>query len=222
MGAEDGKENSTSYFFERGMNWTTILTEADPTKYSQLIVNRPANKTTTINGAFCKEGPYLYFDGESRSFQSPANDDYSSELMNADFEKSDATPSVDCIRLDAILSDIKHVNVMIIRVQGDPWAVLRTMDWDVRVDIWVILMEEKDGVYHDTLRAALKLHDYVTAAWDIKLWCDAPGGSNCMENEVWLQKDFNPIHNPLMMLGQHHQMQEQRGLRGSNSGHFLP
>merc|ERR1719287_416696 len=89
LGVVDGLENSTSYFFERGMNWTTILTEADPTKYSQLIVNRPANKTTTINGAFCKEGPYLYFDGESRSFQSPANDDYSSELMNADFEKSD-------------------------------------------------------------------------------------------------------------------------------------
>jgi hypothetical protein len=74
------------------------------------------------------------------------------------------------------------------------------MNWNVRVDIWVILMEEKLGVKTlDTVRATLKLHDYVPASWDIKLWCDTP--ANCMENEVWLRKNFNPI-------------QDRRGLRG--------
>jgi hypothetical protein len=111
---------------------------------------------------------------------------------------------VDCVRLDTVLAGIDHVNVMVVRVKGDPWAVIRTMDWNVRVDIWVILMEQKEGVTHDTARAALKLHDYVPTAWDIKLWCDVP--TNCMGNEVWLRKNFNPIHKPLL--------QDHRGLRG--------
>mmetsp|Transcript_9682 Transcript_9682/g.21837 ORF Transcript_9682/g.21837 Transcript_9682/m.21837 type:complete len:280 (-) Transcript_9682:69-908(-) len=208
IGAEDGLENSTSYFFENGMNWTTILTEADPVKYAQIGDNRNGKKVKAINGAFCKEGPFLYFDEESRTFRSVAEDDYASERMSQDFEVSSSTSTVNCIRLDNILADVGHVNAMIIRVKGDPWSVLRTMDWDVQVDIWVILMEETEDVMHDTVRAALKLHDYIPAAWDIKLWCDAPG-PDCMQNEVWLRKNFNPLHSPLFT-------SQSRGLRGSN------
>ncbi len=205
VGAGDGVQYSTSFFFEKGMNWTTYLVEADPLEYEKIGKNRSGKKVIATNGAFCKEGPYLFFDEESRTFQGiTPEDDHSSELMSKDLDVTNSTSKVDCIRLDTVLAGIDHVNVMIIRAKGDPWAVIRTMDWNVRVDIWVILMEQKEGVTHDIARAALKLHDYVPAAWDIKLWCDTP--TQCMENEVWLRKNFNPMHKPLL--------QDHRGLRG--------
>lgn len=207
VGAGDGAQHSTSFFFELGMNWTTHLIEADPLAYARIGDNRSGKKVIATNGAFCKLSPYLYFDEQSRSFQgSTSNDDSSSEVMSKDFEVTSSTRKVDCVRLDTVLAGIDHINVMVIRVKGDPWAVIRTMDWNVHVDIWVILMEQKEGVTHDTARAALKLHDYVPAAWDIKLWCDTP--ANCLENEVWLRKNFSPIRKPLL--------QDHRGLRGGN------
>lgn len=206
VGAGDGLQFSTSYFFEKGMNWTAHLIEADPLEYGRIADNRSGEKVKTVNGAFCNESPYLYFDEESRTFQSASKGDHASELMSYDFEVTNSTKTVNCIRLDSELANIDHVNVLIIRVKGDPWAVIRTMNWNIRVDIWVILMEVKTGVTLDTIRATLRLHDYVPAAWDIKLWCETP--TNCMENEVWLRKNFNPIHNPLL--------QEHRGLRGVN------
>lgn len=207
IGAEGGKDNSPSYFFEKGMNWTSILTEADPLAYAEIATNRAGDKVKAINGAYCENGPFLYFDDNSRKFKSDIEDISTSEPMDQNLGTSGTM--VNCIQLDTVLAGVDHVNVMIIRVKGDPWAVIRTMNWSVRVDIWVILMEERDGLRHDTIRAALSLHDYVPAAWDIKLWCIDP--ANCMANEVWLQKDFNPIHQP--MLG--------RGLRGAHGNHHF-
>ena len=210
IGVGDGMQHSTSYFFQKGMNWTTFLTEADPDEYDKIDGNRKDDKMKAINGAFCKDGPKLHFDKTSRTFKSQASGDYTSEL-EGEFDVA-GKPTVDCIRLDDILQGIDHVNVMVIRVKGDPWAVLRTMDWDVRVDIWLILMDERSDRLHATMRSALKLHNYVPAAWDIKLWCDTP--TDCMPNEVWLRKGFNPIHNPQLM--------DHRGLlRGSTNEHLL-
>ena len=209
IGAGNGEDNSPSYFFEHGMNWTAILTEADPISFDIMTKKRTGDKAAVLNGAFCQEGPHIYFDEESRLFQTVTPDQYSSEAMSSSFAVNETTTKIECIRLDSdILTGLDHVNVMIIRVKGDPWSVVRTMDWDVKVDIWVILMEEKPGMLHDTLRAALKLHDYVPAAWEIKLWCESP--MNCMQNEVWLRKSFSALPNPL--LG------ESPGLRGSLIG----
>lgn len=211
IGAGNGEDNSPSYFFEYGMNWTAILTEADPINFDEMTKARTGDKAALRNGAFCQEGSHIYFDQQSRLFQTQTPGQYSSEAVSAqEFAVTDETTKVDCIRLDSdILAGLDHVNVMIIRVKGDPWSVVRTMDWDVTVDIWVILMEDKPGMLHDTLRAALKLHDYVPAAWEIKLWCETP--SNCMQNEVWLRKSFSALPKPLMGVGESH------GLRGSLS-----
>jgi hypothetical protein len=211
IGAGNGEDNSPSYFFEYGMNWTAILTEADPISFDLMTKARTGEKAALMNGAFCQEGSHIYFDETTRFFQTETSGQYSSEAMSSTpFQVDDSTPKVDCIRLDSdILADIDHVNVMIIRVKGDPWAVVRTMDWEVKVDIWVILMEDKPGMLHDTLRAALQLHDYVPAAWEIKLWCETP--SDCMQNEVWLRKSLSALPKPFMG------MSETRGLRGTSS-----
>lgn len=201
VGAGEGITDSASYFFEMGMNWTSILTEADPQKYNKLVLNRNGKKARTLNGAFCKDGPYtLYNEGRFK----PLGDDIISEAVSMDVP--DTAQNVQCIRLDKdVLAGVNHVNVMMVHVGGDPWAVLSTMDWKVTVDIWVIELDETQGMSHATLRAALKMHDYVPAKWDITLWCDSP--NNCMPNEVWLRKGFNPISKQML----------NAGLRGSVS-----
>ena len=201
IGAGNGKQHSSSYFFEYGMNWTSVLTEADPSAFAQIADERTGKKAKLLNGAFCQEAPHVYYDEALKSFQSASSpSEYTSEVTHNDFQVSSSTTKVDCIRLDSdVLSGLDHVNVMVIKVDGDPWAVVRTMNWDVKVDIWVIKMDDKEGMLHDTLRAALKLHDYVPAAWDIKLWCETP--ANCVNNEVWLRKSFHPLPQPLLEMG---------------------
>lgn len=203
IGAGNGVDGSASYFFEYGMNWTSILTEADPKNYSELVKNRNGEKARTMNGAFCKDGPYALYDESSGLFKSVDND-IISEAVSMDV--SEKTQNVPCMRLDKdVLAGVNHVNVMMVHVTGDPWAVISTMDWNVSVDIWVLELDETGGKSHATLRAALKIHGYVHAKWDIKLWCDAP--NSCMQNEVWLREGFNPISKQIL----------QAGLRGSTS-----
>jgi len=196
IGAEDGVLRSPSYFFERGMNWTSILTEANPTLYSEIRKNRLRSKVTHYNGAFCEKGPYIYYDLESHTFGTTTGKEEASEVLDESFKMSSTSTRVNCIRLDHILSGVSHVNVMVVRVKGDPWSVIRTMDWDISVDIWVIMMETRSGLSHESLRTTLMFHDYVPAAWDIKLWCQNP--DYCKENEVWLKKGFNPLHKPML------------------------
>jgi hypothetical protein len=204
VGAGDGETSSVSYFFEKGMNWTSILTEADRQSYEKISDVRNSQKSRAINGAFCAKGPFLYYDEASRTFRSPEEEDFTSEEMGT-FDVTSATPKVNCINLNNILAGIDHVNVMVVRVKGDPWAAVRTFGWDnTRVDIWVLLVEERQGLSHNAMRDALLMHDYVPAAWDIKLWCEVP--ERCKQNEVWLRKNFHPLHQPLL---------GQFGLRGS-------
>lgn len=204
IGAGNGIDGSASYFFENGMNWTSILTEADPKKYSKLVQNRNGNKARTLNGAYCKDGPYALYDEVSSLFK-PVDNDIISEAVSMDVS-ADTAQNVPCIRLDKdVLAGVSHVNVMMVHVSGDPWSVLSTMNWNVPVDIWVLELDETGGMSHATLRASLKLHGYVRAKWDIQLWCDVP--TLCMQNEVWLRDGFNPISKQIL----------QAGLRGSTS-----
>ncbi|KAL7465312.1 hypothetical protein ACHAXS_005636 [Conticribra weissflogii] len=215
IGAGDGKTGSVSYFFHHAMNWTAVLTEANPVEYAKIEGNRNAVNLAKKNGAFCLESAHLKFDTDTGKFQKQYPEEYTSEICDQEFTMPESAHQVECIRLDThILAGINHVDVMVIRVKNDPWAVMRTMDWSVTVDIWILLVEDKDGMHHDALRASLRSHDYVPAAWDIKLWCDTP--ASCMQNEVWLRKNFNPLPLPMMGMGM------QGGLRGSNANMVLP
>ena len=59
LGVVDGLEHSTSYFFEKGMNWTTILTEADPISYELISENRVGEKVKAMIGRLRNEALLL-------------------------------------------------------------------------------------------------------------------------------------------------------------------
>jgi hypothetical protein len=190
IGVGDGDRYSFSRFFEEGLNWRSLLIEANPDFYQQLLVNR--DNSTTMNGAFC-ESPFLnYKDG---SFMSVGGSvEISSEMHSPLAMGTTDAQTVPCLSMDNVFADhgITKVDVMVIRLQGDALAFIRAMDWTVRVDIWVVLMHGATKADRDQLvRNVLKGNEYVQAEWDVKRWCSENG--HCLNNEIFLRQGFNPL-----------------------------
>jgi len=82
-------------------------------------------------------------------------------------------------------------------VDGDPLAVIRKMDWTVRVDIWIIVMDKKTPEMEErnkVVKSVLDRNEYIEADWDIKRWCDESAKGRCENNTVFLRKNFNPLY----------------------------
>lgn len=204
IGAGDGLTGSPSYFFEYGMNWTAILTEADPVVYQKMKNgNRPREETKKIQGGFCRSGSFFYYeDGKFTRRPNQDDVDFISEVHEPNMAITANSQPVNCLRLDRdVLTGVEHVDVFVIRVGGDPFAVLQTMDWAITVDIWIIQMQQQGDTLLSTSRDVLKKNNYVKAGWDVQLWCDNP--IDCKPNEVWLRKNVNPLQT------------QSAGLRGS-------
>mmetsp|Transcript_20536 Transcript_20536/g.27023 ORF Transcript_20536/g.27023 Transcript_20536/m.27023 type:complete len:1022 (+) Transcript_20536:100-3165(+) len=200
IGAGDGFTNSASHFFEHGMGWKSVLIEANPNKFEELEQNRP--NAINVNAAFCEgDNTHLTYSSNDDSFH--AMDGYTEVIS----EKHAVTPLlsshnqndtklVDCIHLQQVFDNLKitHVDVMIVKVEGDPLAVVRKMEWTVRVDIWIVLLDsnpDTTGSRDQLVRTVLEGNEYVQADWDIKRWCEVEG--HCLPNEVFLRKGFNPL-----------------------------
>ena len=211
VGAGNGVDGSVSHWFEKAMNWKAVLIEANPVLYRALDEARP--DALSLNLGFCEYGS-MKFDGE---FHTNEPNDVVSELISDRPPENDAE-TVMCLNFNPFLKSqgITHIDVMVIHVDGDPLAVIRKMDWTIRVDIWIILfenpqdvtaqrqeqIEERRTVVEDVLERNL----YVEAEWDIKRWCGIEAGS-CRNNRVWLRRNFNPLH--------HRALKGKRQLRGT-------
>lgn len=211
IGAGDGDRFSFSHFFEQGLNWRSLLIEANPDVYEALKANRPTAKT--VNGAFCESDHLAY---SNQAFSSVGGSVEISSEVHSPPNDEPVQAEIPCLSMDSVFAEngITKVDVMVVRLQGDVLAYIRAMDWTVRVDIWVILMHGADKAERDELvRKVLKLNEYVQAEWDIKRWCSDNG--TCLNNEVFLRKGFNPlpieIQEAMAMAG----VRSARNLRGS-------
>jgi hypothetical protein len=188
IGAGDGDRYSVSKFFEEGLDWKTLAIEANPDLYKQLVHNRP--NASTEMGAFCESGSILFDQG---AFHAPSTE-VTSEETTLPIPGSTTAQSIPCLEMGTVFSSrgIDHVDIMVVRVQGDPLAFIRAMDWTVRVDIWIILFHGGVNADRDTVvRDVLINNEYVQAEWDIKRWCSDTG--KCLNNEVYLRKGFDPL-----------------------------
>jgi hypothetical protein len=189
VGAGDGDRFAFSHFFEQGLNWRSLLIEANPDVYQELKANRP--KATTINGAFCESNHLGYSNGAFSSLGGSV--EISSEVHSPPKAGAELT-EIPCLSMESVFSEngITKVDVMVVRLQGDALAYIRAMDWTVRVDIWVILLHGATKADRDDLvRKVLTGNEYVQAEWDIKRWCSE--NETCLNNEVFLRKGFNPL-----------------------------
>ena len=188
IGAGDGDRYSVSKFFEDGLHWKTLAIEANPDLYKQLVQNRP-NASTEL-GAFC-EAENITFD--QGGFHAPSVE-VTSELTTLPIPGSTTAQTVPCLQMTSVFSSrgIDHVDILVLRVSGDPLAFIRSMDWTVRVDIWIILFHGGVSADRDKLvRDVLIGNEYVQAEWDVKRWCS--DAAHCMNNEVFLRKGFDPL-----------------------------
>ena len=194
IGAGDGLDGSVSNFFEQGLNWKSILVEANPDKFKELKKNRP--DATAINAGFCESGS-IKFDGE---FHPEDPDEIISEAVSEKPFSEDASEDVMCLSMSPLIRQnlkVTHIDVMVIHVDGDPLAVIRKMDWTVRVDIWIIVMDKKTEEMEErnkVVKSVLDRNEYVEAEWDIKRWCDESNKGQCENNTVFLRKNFNPLY----------------------------
>jgi len=221
VGAGDGLDGSVSHFFEKGLNWKSILIEANPDKFKELKKNRP--DATAINAGFCESGSMKY-DGE---FHPEEPDEIISEAISTQPFSEDASEDVMCLSMNPLIKQnlkVTHIDVIIIHVEGDPLAVIRKMDWTVRADIWIIINHEKEGPFatpeleekndvtkerFNVVKDVLERNEYVEAEWDIKRWCDEDNMGHCENNTVFLRKNFNPLYLQRSLKG-------KRQLRGNN------
>ena len=194
IGAGDGLDGSVSHFFEQGLNWKSILVEANPQKFKKLKENRP--DAIAINAGFCESGS-MTFDGE---FHPEDPDEIISEAVSKWPYRPDASEDVMCLSMSPLIRQnlkVTHIDVMSIHISGDPLAVIRKMDWTVRVDIWIIVMDKKTPEMEErnkVVRSVLDRNEYVEADWDIKRWCDESAKGRCENNTVFLRKNFNPLY----------------------------
>jgi hypothetical protein len=189
VGAGDGNRFSFSHFFEQGLNWRSLLIEANPDVYQELKANRP--NATTIYGAFCESDHLGYSNG---AFSSLGGSVEISSEAHSPPKAGTELKEIPCLSMEAVFAEngITKVDVMVVRLQGDALAYIRAMDWTVRVDIWVILLHGATKADRDELvRKVLKGNEYVQAEWDIKRWCSE--NETCLNNEVFLRKGFNPL-----------------------------
>jgi len=232
IGAKTGDQLSKSWFFEKALHWKPILIEAHPVDYAELENNRP--DAVKINAGFC-EGTEMTYMGDGH-FQGSGfhreviSEFYSDTQMTAsslslDQQTSDnafLNKNVPCIGMGDVLAtnSISKIDIMYISTPGDALAVIRKMDWTVRVDIWVI---ELSGVHEDrdeVVRRVLRNNDYVKAEWDIKRWCNPVMMGHCMPNEVWLRKGFNPL--PSEDISRRLMVTERRRLRAASISEDTP
>ena len=204
IGVGNGERHSVSKFFEDALKWRPLLIEANPDIYKELQVNRP--NATKINGAFCESDSMTFENGNFHAVGGSIEVTSELHTLGSNSANGGANHTIPCLQMDTVFSEygITKVDVMVIRVPGDALAYIRSMDWTVRVDIWIILMHGQSRQERDDLvRTVLSKNEYVQAEWDIKRWCADTGA--CLNNEVFLRKGFNPLPGELAEL--------QRGLR---------
>lgn len=185
MGALDGEKFSISKFFERYLGWKSILIEANPKNYEKLVRNRPS--AVNVHTAIC-EGDEITFVGDNavggvEAYMKPGH-------KERWVKENDMRVSVPCSDLHDIFQkhSVTGIDVFILDVEGSELEVLRMMDWNVEVFIWVI--EMGDVAPKDLLVKRLMAENgYVeVTSWNIMDFCTK--GADCSSNRVFQKMEF--------------------------------
>jgi FkbM family methyltransferase len=181
IGALDGIRYSNSYFFERALGWKSILIEANPISYEQLVRNRPG--AINVHAAMCP-GRDTAFIGTGATGGVVGT--MSSAHGHAWLHNTDKAIRVPCKTFNDIFSrhGITHINVFVVDVEGGELSVLQAMDWRVRVDVWVIELDGTNNAKDLRVRHLLLAHGYVEADWNIRDSCIP--GNDCASNVVFV------------------------------------
>jgi len=145
IGSYDGVSGSNSYLFEKCRNWRALLIEANPRTFSMLENARRTSGENPILIQKCISN----FEGTAQFTLavtlSGLPSKYSLEHKNRvenEMEKKEQNVTVQCTRLATLLKEhnIRHVDLLLIDIEGAEPDVLKTIDED-NLDIDVVVAE---------------------------------------------------------------------------------
>lgn len=192
MGALDGVTFSNTKFFEDSLRWSGALIEASPRSSSKLIEARDNPKNIIFAEGVCPVGQNsMKFIENNIPAVSGAvdsmSDSFRNEWHNGRGGKENII-SVPCRTLSAILQEFvhrsgaDHIDFFSLDVEGGELQVLKTFDFKVPVNSWIIEMDGHDENKDEGVRRLLEEHGYIKSR--------VQGFSK--RNEVWVNPQVYP------------------------------
>lgn len=177
MGALDGKQMSTTKFFEDSMNWGGMLVEGQPDNAAKVAVNRPGAGNKIFPMAACPRGQKtLKFigaggHGVGGSVETMSDKHRLEWGLDAKHDKQEY--EVPCQPVGDMLAQAKlpYVDFFVLDVEGAEQAVLQTMDWKVDVCVWVVELDGKNPEKDESVRQMLFSRGYKKSTWDFTKMC---------------------------------------------------
>lgn len=171
LGALDGVTYSNTKFFEDTMGWSGILIEPIPENYEACRRSRPRSLVYNCIVSSNPDPMEIYVNGAVSSVKAHTTEHH----YNGWHRPQNAqTILVPCRRLDDILhgAGIQHIDFWSLDVEGAEYEVLKTMDWDISVNVLCLEMSNPEiaDASHDLLRQA-------------GFRSDGP----CAHNELWVR-----------------------------------
>ncbi|XP_046415949.1 uncharacterized protein LOC124177538 isoform X1 [Neodiprion fabricii] len=147
-GAYDGQTRSNTLFFERYLNWTGILIEADPINYRKLQQkNRKAylSNTCLSTKKYPMLGTFLMADNIGRLHKEHGTDEEGLE-NTPDVAHHGEHIKIQCLPLASYVAalDFKRVDYFSLDIEGQELEVLETIPFD-KIDIKTLSVEYIHG-----------------------------------------------------------------------------
>lgn len=168
---------------QHALDWQTVLIEAFPQNFEKMVKNRP--NAINVFGAMCLTESVEFSVGKH-----PATGGSTSDMSSYHKDKftNDETGAitVPCKTIEGVLTEnsITHIDVFFLDVEGAELSVLQTIDWSkVKIDMFVIEMNDTNPMKDEAVRAMLKAQGYVQP-FSLREECRQRKGQQCVNNEV--------------------------------------
>ena len=140
LGALDGVLYSNTKYFEDKLNWRGILIEPHPLKYNNLTVNRPNNYLFNNLVSCLTENVVFRFFIDNYSGVSGVEHTLPQEHLSGFFSQVPEPQSRMIIKPKSLTeivksTDIKHIDLLSLDVEGHEYEVLLSWDFSVPIDI---------------------------------------------------------------------------------------
>ena len=163
MGALDGWTHSNSLAYERWLNWTGVLIEANPDSCVELFERRRSGATVNLCTAI-SNGSSVAFERSGLREVFAAKDQMSAEYRKRWRRTSGKEVVVPGQPLGRLLRmvGLTHIDAFFLDVEGSELQVLRTFDWSLPVHVFCIETQPQTS---EPTRALLLEHGYVKVPW---------------------------------------------------------
>jgi FkbM family methyltransferase len=167
LGALDGVLYSNTKFFEDKLNWKGILIEPNPYKFHILKQTRPNNflsnslvssETEAIEFKFFVDG-HAAVSGVTKTLPASHYEHYFDKYPGLPNGNAMIKPHTFTEIITA--SNVKHIDLLSLDVEGHEYEVLKSWDFSVPIDVILIELLQTDKERDEKCRKILQENGYV-------------------------------------------------------------